>query len=230
MKHFKALFLLAGLALAGCSAQQGPVSIRSGLGSEANLDAIRPPSGATYNFILTNDAAPVPATMSITSRKRSGNRYTYNGQMVLTLPEAENLEEIASLIAEALGKTTVSARGNQLFIPVGLTADNRFRSSRSNITSDVTRYAPHDCFAVLGTCRYRAIDQLGRVAELVTETTETDGVWRSKTELDPKAKNVGLVNETRRAVYSIDKNAVLLDMVVTRGSGAQRTRFAIRRK
>lgn len=230
MKHMKALIFLAGFVLAGCTAPQGPVSIRSGLGSEANLDAIRPPSGVTYNFLLTNDSAPVPAVMSITSRKRSGNRYTYNGQMVLTLPEAENLEQIAALITDALGKTTVSVRGNQLFIPVGLTADNRFRATRSNITSDITRYAPHDCFAVLGTCRYRAIDQLGRVASLVTETTEKDGVWRSKTELDPKAENPGLVNEMRRAIYSIDKNAVLIDMVVTRGSGARSTRFAIRRK
>jgi len=230
VKQLKALFFLVGLTLAGCAAPQGPVSIRPGLGSEADLDAIRPPSGATYNFILTNDAAPVPATMSITSRKRGGNRYTYTGQMVLTLPEAENLEEITALISEALGKTTVRARGNQLFIPVGLTTDNRFRSSRSNITSDVTRYAPHDCFGVIGTCQYRAIDRLGHVAALVTETTEKDGVWRSKTKLDPTAKNLGLVNETRRAIYSIDKNAVLIDMVVTRGSGAQRTRFAIRRK
>ncbi|TDT77422.1 hypothetical protein BDE40_0709 [Litoreibacter halocynthiae] len=230
MKHLKSLVVQVGLALAGCAAPQGSVTIRPGLGAEADLDAIRPPSEATYNFILTNDGAPVPATMSLTSRKRSGNRYTYSGQMVLTLPAAENLEQVAAVIAEALGKTTVRARGNQLFIPVGLTTDNRFRSSRSNITSDVTRYAPHDCFAVLGTCRYKAIDRSGRVAALVSETTEQDGVWRSKTELDPRAKNPGLTNEIRRAVYSIDKNAVLIDMVVMRGSGARRTSFAIRRK
>ncbi|EPX79455.1 hypothetical protein [Litoreibacter arenae] len=229
MRLLKTLFIMSVVTLAGCAGPPSQVSIRPGLGSDADLDAIRPPSGATYNFLLTNEGTPVPAAMSITSRKRKGNRYTYNGQMVLTLPEANNLEEVAAVIADALGKTTVRVRDNQLFIPVGLTVDNRFRASRSNITSDVTRYAPHDCFGVLGTCRYRAIDRQGRAASLVTETTEKDGIWRSRTVLDPKAENPGLINEPRHAFYSIDKNAVLLDMVVTRGSGAQRTSFAIRR-
>ncbi|SFR46286.1 hypothetical protein [Litoreibacter janthinus] len=230
MRTVRLLMVLAGFALTGCAAPQSEVTIRSGIGAEVDLDAVRPPSGVTYRFSLTSDQSPVPAVMSLTSRKRSGNRYTYNGQLVLTLPEAEKLEDIAAVISEALGKTTVRAKGNQLFVPVGLTADNRFRSSRSNITADVTRYAPHDCFAVLGTCRYQAIDRGGNVAALLTETTEQDGVWRSKTVLDPKAQNKGLAAETRRAVYSIDKNAVLIDMVVTRGAGPRRSQFAIRRQ
>jgi hypothetical protein len=226
----KAIALLAGVILTGCAAPNGPIEIRPGIGAQVNLDALRPPSGVTYNFVLENEGVPVPVTMSLTSRKRSTSKYTYNGQMVMTLPEAENLEQIAKLLSEVLGKSSIRVRGNQLFIPVGLSADNRFRSTSSNITGDVTKYTPHDCFAVIGTCRYKATDRDGLAVSLVTETTEKDGVWRSRTVLDPKAKNPGLVNETRRSVYSIDKNAVLIDMYILRSSGSGRTEFAIKRQ
>ncbi|WP_394198202.1 hypothetical protein [Litoreibacter albidus] len=222
--------LLAGLVVAGCSAPRDPIQIRPGIGAEVDLNAISPPSGMRYNFALVNEGVPVPVTMSLTSRKRSNSKYTYNGQMVMTLPEAENLEDIAQVLSEAMGKSSIRVRGNQLFIPVGLTADNRFRSTSSNITGDVTKYAPHDCFGVLGTCRYKAIARDGSAVSLITKTTEEGGVWRSTTVLDPKANNAGVPNETRRSVYSIDQNAVLIDMFILRSSGAERSDFAIKRK
>ena len=83
---------------------------------------------------------------------------------------------------------------------------------------------------MLGTCRYKAVDSSGLALSLVTETTEENGVWRSKTVLDPKAKNPEIPLDVRRAVYSIDKNAVLIDMYILRTSGGQRSQFAIRRK
>lgn len=231
MSVMRALSLLLTLGLlAACAEPQSPATVRPGLSSEVDLDALRPPSGVTYKFDLLNDEVPVPVSMDLTSRRQTATAYRYGGQLVMTLPDAQNLEQIAKIISDALGQTSVRAKGNQLFIPIGLRADNRFRSSRSSITGDTTRYTPHDCFAVLGTCRYTATDRDGRSASLITETTEEGGIWRSKTVLDPKAKNRGMVNETRRAVYSIDKNAVLIDMVVTRGSGAQRSSFSIRRK
>lgn len=232
MSALRALALIALLALAACAPPSPSGTVRPGLASDVDLDAIRPPSGVTYSYDLINDSVPIPASMALTARKRGATAYSYRGQMVLTLPEAGDLEEIAAVISKTIGETTVRAKGNQLFIPIGLEADNRFRASSSNITGDTTRYTPHDCFAVLGTCRYKATDRSGRSASLVSETTEDGGVWRSVTVLDPKAKadNVGLVDERRRAVYSIDTNAVLIDMVVQRGSGARRSTFAIRRK
>lgn len=222
--------LVAVLALAACASPPPVGTVRPGLGSDADLDSSRPPSGVTYTYDLINDSVPIPASMTLTSRKRGATAYSYRGQMVLTLPEAQNLEEIAAVISQTIGQTTVRAKGNQLFIPIGLESDNRFRATSSNITGDTTRYSPHDCFAVIGTCRYKAIDRSGRAASLVSETTEKGGVWRSVTVLDPKADNAGLINERRRAVYSIDKNAVLIDMVVLRGSGPRRSTFSIRRK
>lgn len=231
MRLLRAITMLAALGLlAACATSPNPATVRPGLGSDVDLDVLRPPSGVTYNFDLINDEVPVPVSMDLTSRRHSAKDYRYRGQLVMTLPDAQNLEQIAKIISEALGQTSVRARNNQLFIPIGLRVDNRFRSSRSSITGDTTRYTPHDCFAVLGTCRYTATDRDGNSAVLITETKEQDGIWRSKTKLDPKADNRGLVNETRRAVYSIDKNAVLIDMVVTRGAGAQRSSFSIRRK
>ncbi|PTX55515.1 hypothetical protein C8N43_0154 [Litoreibacter ponti] len=229
MKRLAAL--CAALLLTACAPPPGEtLTVRPGIGSDVDLDAIRPPSGVTYRFDLINDGLPIPTDMRLTSRKRGATSYTYAGQMILTLPDARNLEQITAILSEAIGEAPISARGNQLFIPIGLKADNRFRATSSSITGDTTRYAPNDCFAVLGTCRYKAIDRAGRAASLVTETTEEGGIWRSRTKLDPREKNPGLVNETRRAIYSIDKNAVLLDMVVLRGSGGQRSRFAIKRK
>ncbi|MEP3347706.1 MAG: hypothetical protein ABJN34_04980 [Litoreibacter sp.] len=231
MSKFKAtLILVAGLALAGCATTTAPIEIRPGIGSDVDLDALRPPTGVTYNFILENAGAPVPIEMRLTSRRRGANNYTYNGQMVVSLPQAENLEEITKVLKGILGKSSIRVQGNQLFIPVGLTADNRFRSTKSDITGDVTRYTPHDCFAVLGTCRYKAIDSSGVAVSLISETTEENGVWRSRTKLDPRAKNPDLPNETRRSVFSIDKNGVLIDMYILRNSGAGRSEFAIKRK
>lgn len=231
MKTARILALLASLvAVSACAVGPEPASIRPGLGSDVDLDKIRPPSGVTYRYDLLNDEVPVPVRMDLTSRRLSASKYRYGGQLVMTLPEAQNLEQIAKILADGIGRTTIRVQKNQIFIPVGVRADNRFRSTRSSITGDTTRYTPHDCFAVLGTCRYTATDRDGNSARLVTETVEKDGIWRSKTVLDPKADNRGLVDETRRAVYSIDKNAVLIDMVVTRGTGAQRSSFSIRRK
>lgn len=231
MNVLRAIGPMAVMAFLGaCAVSPQSSSIRPGLGSDADLDSIRPPSGVTYKFDLLNDEVPVPVSMDLTSRRRSATDYRYRGQLAMTLPDAQNLEQVARILTEALGQTDVTVRGNQLFIPVGLRADNRFRSKSSNITGDTTTYAPHDFFAVLGTCRYTATDRNGRSAALITETTEENGIWRSRTVLDPDADNRGLLNETRRAVYSIDKNAVLIDMIVFRGSGAGRSSFSIRRK
>ena len=231
MRGLKAAVLFLGLAaLSACAVGPNTVSIRPGVTSDVDLDAITPPSGVTYRFDLLNADVPVPVSMALTSRRQSAKDYRYQGELVMTLPDAQNLDQIAKTISQVLGQTSVRATDNQLFIPIGLRSDNRFRASRSSITGDTTLYAPHDCFAVLGTCRYTATDRGGQSAKLLTTTTEQDGIWRSKTVLDPDARNPGLVGETRRAVYSIDKNAVLIDMVVTRGVGARRSSFSIRRK
>jgi len=187
-------------ALSACAVGPNTVSIRPGVTSDVDLDAITPPSGVTYRFDLLNADVPVPVSMALTSRRQSAKDYRYQGELVMTLPDAQNLDQIAKTISQVLGQTSVRATDNQLFIPIGLRSDNRFRASRSSITGDTTT------------------------------TTEQDGIWRSKTVLDPDARNPGLVGETRRAVYSIDKNAVLIDMVVTRGVGARRSSFSIRRK
>lgn len=229
MIKLKAVVLIAVTALAGCAVPTLPIEIRPGVGSDVDFDGIRPPSGKTYRYVLENEGVPVPVTVSLRSRRLSASKYTYNGQMVVTLPEAGNLEDIANVLSDVLGKTSIRVRGNQLLVPVGLKADNRFRSTSSNITGDVTRYAPHDCFAVIGSCRYKASDRNGFTVSLLTTTTEKNGVWQSRTVLDPKAKNPKGPFEARRSVYSIDANAVLIDMFILRTSRGQRTSFAMKR-
>lgn len=230
MKFLSAFIVFVGFALSGCDVAPSGQSIRPGVGSEVDLDAAKPPSGVTYRFALSTEGAPFSAEMSLRSRQRSATRYTYTGMMTLTLPDVENLEDISKVVAKTLGKSPVRVKGNQLFVPIGLTADNRFRAVKSNILSDVTEFAPHDCFAVLGACRHTSTDKSGRSVSLLTMTTEEAGVWHAKTKLDPKANNKGIKQSPRHAVFSIDKNAVLIDMVMSRGIGAQRSNFSIRRK
>lgn len=226
-----ASLLVMGALLSACAAPGPAIGIRAGVGQDFDLDAIRPPSGATYTYLMEAEGAPVPAELSLTSKRRSGGRYDYSGFMTLTLPQAENLEEIGKIVTQALQleEAKIRIRGNKLSIPVGLTADNRFRSTTSNLALQKSSYAPHDCFAVIGTCRYVAT-QGDQTIALVAETSEKDGVWRTKTRPDPAKRKAGQQSGAQSLTYSIDKNAVIIDMVLSQSQGGPRSTVVLRRK
>ncbi|WP_298290181.1 hypothetical protein [uncultured Litoreibacter sp.] len=228
-RFISALFVVA--LIAACAPPAPPVSIRGGIGQTANLDAIRPPSGVTYRYQMETDGVPVPVELRLRSKRRSASVYDYRGNLTILLPEADNLEEIGRLIGETLkvDDIKIGIQGNKLLIPVNLRTDNRFRSLSSSLVLLESKYAPHDCFAVIGTCRYTAFEGDKSIA-LVAETTEKNGVWRTRTKPDPRKRKPGQQTGAQSLVYSIDKNAVLIDMVLTSVRGGQRSSVVFRRK
>lgn len=230
LSKFISLALLATL-LSACAAPGPAISIRSGVGQATDLDAIRPPSGATYRYVMEAEGAPVPALLTLTSKRRNAARYDYNGTMTLALPQTDNLEEIGKIVTQALKleESKIRIQGNNLIIPVGLRADNRFRSLSSNLALQESSYSPHDCFAVIGTCRYVAKQGTQTIA-LIAETTEKDGVWRTRTRPDPAKRKPGQQSGAQTLTYSIDKNAVFIDMVLSQSQGSQRSTVVLRRK
>lgn len=226
----RACLAIMGVALlAACTPPAPPVAIRGGITQAINLDTVRPPSGVTYRYQMEAADLPFPVELRLTSRRRSANTIDYTGSMIMTLPQAGNLEEIGRLIARGLDAEDVSIgiEGNRLLVPIKVRTDNRFRSVKSQLNLIDTQFAPHDCFAVLGTCRYTATEQ-GRAVSLVTETTEENGVWSTRTRPDRSRGTRG--SGSQLLTYSLDRNAVVIDMVITTSQGGQRSTTIFRRK
>lgn len=224
------LGLLGALTvLAACADPGPPIEIRPGITSATNLDALRPPSGVTYRYALETKDVPIPVTLTLRSQRRSAKIYDYVGTMAISLPPSDNNEEIGNLVARSFGVKDVKFRGNDLVFPVSLRTDNRFRSISSRLLLLNSRYVPHDCLAVLGTCKYRSITENGDSIRLISETTESNGVWRSETRPDPAAgpqKGDG----RQRAIYSLDRNGVLIDLVLVSTGGSPQETVIFRRK
>ncbi len=224
-----------GLALlAACSAPAPPISIRPGIGQAVNLDAIRPPSGAGYRYALEADGVASPIALQLRSQRRSAKVYDYTGNMIIQLPdvpETANLEEVGAALAQALKleDLNIEIRGNTLRFPVKLRTDNRFRSLASDLVLMRSKYAPHDCFAVIGTCRYTA-SQGQRSIALVAETSEKNGVWKTVTKPDPTKRQSGQPGGAQTLIYSIDRNAVLIDMILSQTDQGQRSSVVFRRQ
>jgi len=226
--------ILAGLAvatLAACAPPPPPIEIRPGIGQSVDLDAIRPPSGATYRYALQSDGLPISVELRLTSRRKSAQIYDYRGALTMTLPQAGDLEAVSRVLQAALEvqKLDVKVSGNRLSVPVNLRTDNRFRSTDSTMLLQKAAYVPHDCFAVIGTCRYEVREGEQFIA-LVSETTEESGVWRTRTRPDPARRQRGQGGGTQTQIYSIDKNAVLIDMALTSQRAGQRSTIIFRRK
>jgi hypothetical protein len=200
------LALSAAIFLSACASPVAVTKIRPGIGSEVNLDQLRPPSGVTYNFSVLRNGQPLPAALTLKSRRINATTYDYKGAMVLRLPDnIGNLQETAKDIAKVFGTEAPTIRNNRVFLPMRIRTDNRFRGTASTLLTGSDRYVPHDCIATLGRCEYEAVSG-NRKAAFVVNTTETGGVWRAKTQ------RVDDTSQSRKMTYSLDRNGVLLDM------------------
>ncbi len=226
-----AALLVSSLLLAACADPTAGIEIRPGSTTSAtNLDALRPPSGVTYRYALETKDVPIPVTLTLRSQRRSAKVYDYIGTMAIALPPSDNNEEIGNLVAESFGVKEVKFRGNNLVFPVSLRTDNRFRSLSSKLLLNKGKYVPHDCLAVLGTCKYTSLNEQGKSIKLVSETTESGGIWRSDTRPDPAAGPQPDGEGRLRAVYSLDRNGVLIDMILARIGGGPQDTVVFRRK
>lgn len=230
IKHIaKYLGLTAILLLAACTDQSNIASIRPGIGSDVDLDRLRPPSGVTYQFATELQGVTQPTTMVLRSRRIGAKRYRYSGDLVLSFPPGANLEEGVKSVASAFKVPGFRAKGSQIFIPVSFTTDNRFRSTASSYLIKRARHSPHDCFAVLGTCTYRDIQDGGQ-ATIRTETTETGGVWTSVKRVISATNPIPPDDRTETLTYSLDQRGVIIDLFITSRENGRLITTAYRRK
>lgn len=228
--HLLKYVLLSVVVLLGaCADQSNIASIRPGIGSDVNLNLLRPPSGVTYQYATEFQGVTQPATMVLRARRIGAKRYRYSGDLVLTFPPGANLEEGVKSVARVFKVPGFRARGSQIFIPVSFTTDNRFRSSASSYLIKRARHRPHDCFAVLGSCTYRDIQEGGQ-ATIRAETTEAGGIWTSRKTVLSATNPIPRDDRTETLTYSLDKNGVIIDLFITNRDAGRRVTSAYRRK
>jgi hypothetical protein len=219
--------LAAALVLSACADPAKVAQIRPGLGAEANLDAARPPSGVTYAYRVEQNGLPIPAGLTLTSRRLSPTSYRYNGFMSFEVPgDPENLKQVGALVSKAFRTRAPRIQGNKVFIPITIRTDNRFRSTASSLLAGDDKFTPHDCFAVLGTCTYTA-SRGGAQVGFISETSERDGIWRTITRLADGSERNGM---REVMTYSLDKNAVVLDLAISTRSFGDRRVTTFRRQ
>lgn len=221
MRVIVALCALGLLAACVDPAQVG--RIRPGIGSDVDLDAIRPPSGVTYNFSVEQGGFPIPAALTLTAKRRSAKVYDYKGAMVIQVPgDGAQLREVAQAVTKVFRTKGPRIRGNRIFVPLDIRTDNRFRSTASSLLSADDTFAPHDCFAMLGTCHYTASRGKDARLDYISETTEAGGIWRTVTRIDPATGPRALRDRREIMTYSIDQNAMVIDLAFSeRGTGAR---------
>jgi len=143
-------------------------------------------------------------------------QYDYIGNYIYTLPSDEGLEEVSRVLRQALEveDLQVEVRGNQLFVPYRHRADNRFRIAVSTYQAESRTTTPHDCFATLGRCTFTSrISGNPLVVTFLADTTEAGGIWTSRLRADPSQPFARLFAR-QTLTYSLDKNAVPIDLVV----------------
>lgn len=225
------LGLLALALVAACSDPLPPASVRPGISSATDLDRLRPASGVTYRFVLTATGVPVPGTLQLRSQRINSRTMLYKGALGIPLPAGPEAEEVAALFQSALQREGLAVRGGQLLIPTQTRTDNRFRSTSSALLRQASRFVPHDCFAVLGSCAYTAIRSDGVRARVLSETTESGGIWTTQQRFDPRRAPSELQRIRVTMVYSLGRDGVMRDLAITtRGGPDGPSRMTFRRK
>ena len=226
------LALLGATLLAACAPPPAQVSIRPGIGQDVDLDTLRPPSGVTYRYMVEIEQLPLPVELVLTSRRRGNGQYDYVGNYIYTLPSGEGLEDVTRVFREALevDDLQVTVRGNQLLVPYRHTSDNRFRIAVSTYQAQSRRTVPHDCFATLGSCQFTStISGDPLQVKFLAETSEVGGVWTSRLRADP-SQRVARQLARQTLTYSLDKNAVPIDLVVQSSLAGMRETTVFRRQ
>ncbi|GFE63963.1 hypothetical protein [Litoreibacter roseus] len=222
--------LLPVLFISACAEPQKPISIRPGLTQTADLDALRPPSGKTYRFAMEKSDDVLSSELVLKSRRKSAKDYEYKGSVILSIPEVGDLEEVTQQLSTLFKTEGVRAQGSNIFLPITVRTDNRFRTRSSNLLAGPSRFVPHDCFAVIGVCDHVTIIPNGRQVRFSTETTEADGVWRSVTRVTSRDAPAFAKRMREIWTYSIDRNGVVLDLVIRRRVDGKTDTIIFRRK
>ncbi len=206
------------LALAACAplpkSDLGKLSsqgVRPGATSAAGFDQASPPVDQLVRYQILSPLRDDPSELSVIFHP--GENGGFVREETVRIPESSIVEArmIASMVRQRDGRAA-DVVGTDVILRELDQIDHRGRTLHSDRGGAQLTFEPHDCRATLGTCRTTRIDTDGEQVPLLVQTSELGGIWRSEIRRDPErdpASRGALLEET---IYSVDENAVLIDM------------------
>lgn len=210
--------LLLAAAVTGCALPVGriPLSgdgLRPGVGAGFAFDTVRPRVGQRVIYRFEGGDGPFEVRGDWRIAAGRGDRFQLKGQIQTIVPGIDLTDTVADF-ARRFGRSPLQAEGDRLVMPFDAVVDRRMRTISSRSLFDRSTYAPHDCFATLGTCRFTQTDEAGRVRHLVSETTEAGGIWREVRRYDPTRDPGRSTALAMELVYTVDKSALIIDALI----------------
>lgn len=205
--------LSATLALAGCFKPQeiSTEGMRPGISSGKDYQEaeLRPGLRVSYEYV-TPPGSPLKMSSSFATRRGDGENIDYSGQLRLFVPGGD-AERIAEIMLPPGIDLPFRVSGDSVIFDGEGTVDRMGRHLALTTRLESAVFSPHDCMAVLGTCRSTAVRSDGERVHVIVETTEANGFWRSTTRLDPMQMQ-GSNRLIARNVFSLDRTMLLIDM------------------
>lgn len=203
------------LALAACTPTPTRVLIpedglRPGVGADFAFDTVRPRIGQRVIYRYSDGFTPFEVRENWRIARAEGGLFRLTGQRE-TIIEGIDLEDAVADFRANFGDAPVKVAGDRLVEPLSATVDRRMRATQVAGPVQSSRFAPHDCFATLGTCRYTRTGPVGETQYVISETTEADGIWRETRYTDPERDPSGRKRLLGETAYTMDSQALVID-------------------
>lgn len=208
--RFLGIFALCLPLVAACTPIPELTSngMRPGVGSDFDFAKAGHRNGQVVRFRLQDDEFPFEVTMQSRSTKIGADRFRHVGEMFMALP-GQDLEGLLREMGVSIEGVQVAVRDDAIVMPMSSVTDGRGRATESTFMAERFTYRPHDCFAVLGICRFSETSKEYGTVNLIAETTEEGGFWRTTTRLDPAKEQRD--NVIDKAIYSVAEDAYPID-------------------
>lgn len=208
---------LALLALAACAplpeseerrlTSQG---VRPGATAET-VEEVTLPVGRLFRYTIETPLRRQPTEMAVILRRTAEGGFLREGTVRIPETSVTEARLIATMVRQNDG-SKAEVVGTDVILRGLDQVDRRGRTQVSDRGGVRVSFAPHDCHATRGTCRFTRTGQDGREEHLVVETSELGGLWREQTRRDPQRNPGGRGALVGESIYSVDENAVLIDM------------------
>ena len=182
--------------------------MRPGVGSDFDFSQAGHRNGQVVRFTLEDDDFPFQVTMQSRATRIAPDRFRHRGEMRMALP-GQDLEGLLRQIGISIEGAPIKVEDDAIVMPISSITDGRGRSLEASFLAERYLYRPHDCFAVLGICKFSETTKEFGTLHLIAETTEEAGFWRTTTRLDPTKEQGDDVID--RAIYSVAEDAYPID-------------------
>ena len=182
--------------------------MRPGVGQDFDFAKAGHRNGQVVRFTLEDDDFPFQVSMQSRATKTGPDRFRHLGEMRMALP-GQDLEGLLRQMGVSIEGAPIKVEKDAIVMPITSVTDGRGRAVESTFMTERYRYRPHDCFAVLGICRFSESSEEYGTIHLIAETTEEGGFWRTTTRLDPVKEQRDDVID--KAIYSVARDAYPID-------------------